>query len=117
VFVESKGKKRVVGYVVDPHPGKQSYVVVEGVGRCRTHFKRLVEDIDKGEVDIVMVATTELLFLDTAPLWLEKLIAAIKRHHVVLIDVTRNREYDLMQPEDEAAFRALKHAWESTAQE
>jgi DNA invertase Pin-like site-specific DNA recombinase len=117
VFVESKGKQRVVGYVVDPHPGKHSYVFVEGVGECRAHFKRLVEDIDKGEVDLLMVATTELLFVDTAPLWLEKLIATLKRQHVVLIDVARNKEYDLTQPEDEAALRALKHAWESNAQE
>jgi hypothetical protein len=83
------------------------YVFVEGVGECRANFMHMVEGIDNGEVDVLVVAKAELLFIDTSPLWMEKFIATVKRHHILIADATRNREYDLSKPEDEEAFRAL----------
>jgi hypothetical protein len=99
---------RVVGYVVDMEAGEHHYVFVEGVGECRAHFKQMVEDLDRGVADIVMVAKASLLYVDTSPMWVEKFIATVKRRGVLIADASTQKEYDLRQPEDETAFRALK---------
>lgn len=101
-------QKRPIGYVVDTQPGEHSYVFVEGVGECRAHFMRLVDALEKGESDIVIVADASLLFIDTSPMWMEKLIAVVKRRGVLIADTTHDKEYDFRKPEDEAAFKALK---------
>ncbi len=98
---KAKANKRPIAYVVDTNPGNHSYVFVEGVGECRANFMRMVEGIDTGEVDVVIVAKAELLFIDTAPLWMEKFIATIKQHHVLVADAERNKDYDLQNPGDE----------------
>ncbi len=41
------------------------------------------------------------MFIDTAPLWMEKFIATVKRHHVLVADAERNKDYDLQNPGDE----------------
>jgi hypothetical protein len=102
-----KANKRAATYIVDTNPGNHSYVFVEGVGECRANFMRMVEGIDSGDVDVLVVAKAELLFIDTSPLWMEKLIATAKRHHVLIADATRNKDYNLSNPEDEATFRAM----------
>jgi hypothetical protein len=101
-------QKRAVAYVVDTEPGEHSYRFVEGVGECRAHFMRLVEDLEKGLADVVAVADAKLLFVDTSPMWMEKFISAVKRRGILITDVMHDKEYDLRQSEDEAAFRALR---------
>jgi hypothetical protein len=102
-----KENKQAAAYIVDTKPGNHSDVFVEGVGQCRANCMHMGEGIDNGEVDVLVVAKAELLFIDTSPLWMEKFIATVKRHHILIADATRNREYDLSKPEDEEAFRAL----------
>lgn len=99
---------RVVAYVVDMEAGEHRYVFVEGVGECRAHFMRMVEDLDRGVADIVMVAKASLLYVDTSPMWMEKFIATVKRRGVLIADARTQQEYDLRKREDETAFRALK---------
>src|SRR5215469_120074 len=101
-------QKRAVAYVVDTVPGEHSYRFVEGVGECHAHFMRLVEDLDKGVADVVMVADAKLLYIDTSPMWMEKFIATVKRRGVLIADARTQQEYDLRKREDETAFRALK---------
>jgi hypothetical protein len=36
-----------------------------GVGECREQFMKLVNDIEQGKFDIVIVASAQLLFVDT----------------------------------------------------
>ena len=98
---------RVVGYLVDGMPGYHSYVFVEGVGECRAQFRQLVEDLDRGVADIVMVYKASLLFIDTSPMWMEKFIATVKRRGVRISDAKASKIYDLRNPEEEAAFRAV----------
>jgi len=100
--------KRVAGYTIDLRAGYYHYVNVEGLGECREQFMKLVNDIDQGKFDIVMVASAQLLFVDTSPMWMEKLIAAVKQHFVLIADATSGRNYDLRKSEDERAFRALE---------
>ena len=99
---------RAVSYVVDMEAGEHRYVFVEGVGECRAHFKQLVEDLEHGVADVVVVAKASLLYVDTSPMWMEKLITTVKRRGVLIADATTQQDYDLRKPEDEAAFRALK---------
>jgi hypothetical protein len=97
----------VVAYTIDLEPGNHSYAFADGIGECRDHFRRLVEDLDKGVADIVMAAKASFLFIDTSPLWMEKFIATMKRHHVLIVDATSQREYALNKPADETVFREL----------
>jgi hypothetical protein len=101
-------KKKAAAYVVDTQPGNHSYAFVEGVGECRANFMWMVEGIDKGDIDVVLVMKAELLFIDTSPLWLENFVVTVKRHHILIVDTTRDKEYDLRKPEDEREFRELR---------
>jgi hypothetical protein len=101
-------QKRAIAYVVDTAPGEHSYRFVEGVGECRAHFMKLMEDLDKGVADVVVVAAAKLLYIDTSPMWMERFIATVKRRGVLIADAEQNKEYDLRQSEDEGAFRALR---------
>jgi len=101
-------QKRAVAYVVDTAPREHSYRFVEGVGECRAHFMKLMEDLDKGAADVVVVAAAKLLYIDTSPMWMERFIATVKRRGVLIADAEQNKEYDLRQSEDEVAFRALR---------
>lgn len=89
-------------------PGAHSYVFVEGVGECRKNFMDMVEGLEKGEVDVVVVAGAKLLYVDTSPMWMEKFISTVKRRGILIADAKQNKEYDLRKPEDEATFRALR---------
>lgn len=71
---------------------------------------QMVEDLDRGVVDVVIVAKASLLYIDTSPMWMEKFIATVKRRGVRIADATAHQEYDLRKPADERAFRALKGA-------
>src|SRR5215467_2548088 len=92
---------RAVSYVVDLQAGEHRYVFVEGVGECRANFMKLVEDVDHGVADRVIVATASLLCADTSPMWMEKFISTVKRRGVLIVDATTQKEYDLRQPGDE----------------
>lgn len=102
-----KGNTKAAAYIVDTEPGNHHYAFVEGVGECRANFMRMVEGIDRGEVDVVVVADAKLLFIDTSPLWMEKFIATVKRHRLLVVDATHQRNYDFRKSEDEATLRAL----------
>src|SRR5690242_1341833 len=101
-------QKRAAMYLVDTQPGEHSYAFVEGVGECRKNFMDMVEGLEKGDVDVVIVAAAKLLYIDTSPMWMEKFIATVKRRGILIADARADKEYDLRQPVDEAAFRALR---------
>ena len=88
--------------------GEHRYVFLEGVGECRALFKQLVEDLDRGVAEVVVVAKASLLYVDTSPMWMEKFIVTVKRRGVLIADARTQKEYDLRKREDETAFRALK---------
>ena len=99
---------RAVSSVVDMEAGEHQYVFLEGLGECRAHFQKLVEDLERGVAEVVVVAKASLLSVDTSPMWMEKFIATVKRRGVLIADARTQQEYDLRKREDETAFRALK---------
>ena len=102
-------QKRAAMYIVDTQPGEHSYAFVEGVGECRKNFMDMVEGLEKGDVDVVIVAAAKLLSIDTSPMWMEKFIATVKRRDILIADAKAEKEYDLRQPADEVAFRTLRY--------
>lgn len=98
---------RATGYLVDSHPGFHSYVRVDRLGECREPFARMIEEMSQDTFDLVAVYKTELLYVDTSPMWMEKFIASAQRYHILVVDVSRDVTYDLLNPADEAAFRAF----------
>lgn len=100
-------RKRAATYAVDLSAGTHRYVSVEGVGECRERFAALVASMEQANLDVVVAAKAELLFVDTSPMWMEKFIATAQRHHITVADATSGREYDFASPQDEADFRAL----------
>src|SRR5690349_19049258 len=99
--------KRAASYTVDLSAGLYRYVSVEGVGECREQFAALVASMEQANIDVVVTAKAELLFVDTSPMWMEKFIATAQRNHITVADANSSREYDLASPQDEADFRAL----------
>jgi hypothetical protein len=99
--------RRLGGYLMDLRAGMHRYVYVEGVGECREPFMRLVADLENGKIDAVVVYEAKYLFIDTSPMWMEKFIATVKRRHALIADAQTGREYDLNDPDVEAAFRLL----------
>jgi DNA invertase Pin-like site-specific DNA recombinase len=100
---------RAIGYTIDLKAGYYRYVNIEGVGECRENFMKLVNDLDKGKADTVIVPGAQLLFVDTSPMWMEKFIATVKQRGVLIVDAVTSQEYDLSQSADEVAFRALEN--------
>ena len=98
--------KNVAAYIIDLERKNPLYTTVEGVGKCRRNFANLVADLEKGDFGAVVVARAAFLFVDTSPMWMEKFIATVKRYHILVIDATSQREYDLCATEDELTFRA-----------
>jgi hypothetical protein len=103
-----QGKKKTLAYTIDLRAGDYRYVNVEGVGECREHFARLVNSLEQGTADVVIVAGVQLLFVDTSPMWMEKFIATVKQHYATIVDATSGKRYDLRKSEDEVAFRAME---------
>lgn len=103
-----QGKKKALAYTIDLRAGYHRYVNVEGVGECREHFARMVNDLERGMADVVIVTGVQLLFVDTSPMWMEKFIATVKQHYIAIVDAATGKEYDLRKSEDEVAFRAME---------
>lgn len=101
---------RVASYVIDLQAGNHAYAFVEGVGECRENFRQLVAGMECGTIDLVLVMKAQFLFIETSPMWMEKLIAAAKRHHITIVDASTKEEFDLAIPSREAAFRAYRKA-------
>jgi hypothetical protein len=87
--------KHAAMYVIDLKAGNHSYAFVEGVGECRENFMHLVESLESGEVDGIIVYKAEYLFIDTSPMWMEKFIAVVKRRGIIIADASTNREADV----------------------
>jgi hypothetical protein len=110
---KAEGKKHAAVYTVDTKPGEHRYASVDGVGECRDNFRRLIEGMERGDMQVVVALKAEYFFIDTSPMWMEKFIATAQRRGITIADATTGREYDLLQPEDEADFRKLGKAAKS----
>src|SRR6266481_3368154 len=107
-FLEQVDHHRKAAIYAAAHDGKlRNFVYHEELGECRETFSRLVQDVQKGEIGVILTPDAVCLAIETAPGWMEAFIQAVKQHEVLIGDHSHDLVYDLRDEVDEAQFRDL----------
>jgi len=107
-FLKHVAHDRKAAIYTAAHDGKlRNFVYHEELGECRETFSRLLQDVQKGEIGVVMTPDAACLSIETSPAWMEAFIQAVKQHEVLIGDHSHDLVYDLREEEDEAQFRDL----------
>jgi hypothetical protein len=107
-FLEHVDHNRQAAIYAAAHDGKlRNFAYNEGLGECRETFSRLLQDVQKGEIGVVMTPDAACLAIETSPGWMEAFIQAVKEHEVLIADRSHDLIYDLRDEEDEEQFRGL----------
>jgi hypothetical protein len=85
----------------------RNFAYHEGLGECRETFSRLLQDVQKGEIGVILTPDAACLAIETSPGWMEAFIQVVKQHEVLVGDHSHDLVYDLRDEDDEAQFRAL----------
>src|SRR5256714_15471700 len=107
-FLKHVAHDRKAAIYTAAHDGKlRNFVYHEELGECRETFSRLFQDVQKGEIGVVMTPDAACLSIETSPGWMEVFIRAVKQHGVLIGDHSHDLVYDLREEDDEAQFRDL----------
>jgi hypothetical protein len=107
-FLEQVAHDRKAAIYAAEHDGKmRNFAYHEGLGECRETFARLLQDVQKDEIGVIMTPDAACLAIETSPGWMEAFIQAVKQHEVLIGDHSHDLVYDLHDEEDEAQFRDL----------
>ncbi len=107
-FLERVAHDRKAAMYAAEHDGNmRNFAYHEGLGECRETFSRLVQEVQKGEIAVILTPDAACLSIETSPGWMEAFIQAIKQHQVLIGDHGHDLVYDLRDEEDEAQFRDL----------
>jgi hypothetical protein len=107
-FLEQVAHGRKAAIYAAEHDGKvRNFAYHEGLGECREAFSRLLQDVQKGEIGVIMTPDAACLSIETSPEWMELFIQAVKQHEVLIGDHSHDLVYDLRDEDDEAQFRDL----------
>ena len=107
-FLEQVDHSRGAAIYAAEHDGKvRHFAYQEGLGECRGTFSRLLQDVQKGEIGVVLTPQAACLAVETSPGWMEAFIQAVKEHEVLIGDHSHDLVYDLRDEDDEARFRNL----------
>ncbi len=107
-FLEHVDHDRKTAIYAAQHDGKlRNFAYDEELGECRETFARLVQDVQKGEIGVILTPDATCLSVETSPGWMEALIQAVKQHNALIGDHSHDMVYDLREEEDEALFREL----------
>jgi hypothetical protein len=107
-FLEQVKHDRKMAIYAAEHDGKmRNFAYHEDLGECRETFARLFQDVQKGEIGVIMTPEAACLSIETSPGWMEALIQAVKQHNVLIGDHSHDLVYDLSDEEDEMQFRNL----------
>src|SRR5712692_10159305 len=107
-FLEHVDHDRKVAIYAAEHDGKmRNFAYHEGLGECRETFSRLLQDVQKGEIGVIMTPDAACLTIETSPDWMEAFIQAVKQYEVLIGDHGHDLVYDLRDEDDEAQFRSL----------
>src|SRR5260370_34012107 len=105
-FLEQVAHDRKAAIYAAEHDGKMRHFAYhEGLGECRETFSRLLQDVQKGEIGVVMTPDVACLSIETSPGWMEAFIRAVKQHEVLIGDHSHDLGYDLREEEDEGRLR------------
>jgi hypothetical protein len=107
-FLKHMAHDRKAAIYTAAHDGKlRNFVYHEELGECRETFSRLLQEVQNGEIGVVMTPDAACLAIETSPGWMEAFIRAVKQHGVLIGDHGHDLVYDLREEEDEAQFRDL----------
>ena len=107
-FLEQVDHSRKAAIYAAEHDGKvRHFAYHEGLGECRETFARLLQDVQKGEIGVILTPDAACLSIETSPDWMEAFIQAVKQHEVLIGDHSHELVYDLRDEDDEAQFRDL----------
>jgi hypothetical protein len=107
-FLEQVDHSRKAAIYAAEHDGKvRHFAYHEGLGECRETFARLLQDVQKGEIGVILTPDAACLAIETSPGWMEAFIQAVKQHEVLIGDHSHDLVYDLRDEVDEAQFRDL----------
>jgi hypothetical protein len=107
-FLEQADNSRKAAIYVAAHDGKlRNFAYTEELGECRETFSRLLQDVQEGEIGVVLTHDAASLAIETSPGWMEAFIQAATEHGVLIGGHGHDLVYDLREAEDEALFRAL----------
>lgn len=107
-FLEQVAHDRKAAIYAAEHDGKmRNFAYHEGLGECRETFARLLQDVQKDEIGVIITPDAACLAIETSPGWMEAFIQAVKHHEVLIGDHSHDMVYDLHDEEDEAQFRDL----------
>ena len=107
-FLEHVEHDRKAAIYAAEHDGKmRKFAYHEELGECRATFSRLLGDVQKGEIGVILTPDAACLSIETSPGWMEAFIQAVKQHQVLIGDHSHDLVYDLRDVEDEVQFRYL----------
>ncbi len=107
-FLEQVEHERKVAIYEEEHDGEtRNFAYHEDFGESRETFARLFQDVQKGEIGVIMTSDAACLSVETSPDWMEAFIQVVKQHKVLIGDHSHDLVYDLCDEEDEALFRDL----------
>jgi hypothetical protein len=107
-FLGQADHNRKAAIYAAAHDGKlRNFAYHEGLGECRETFSRLLQDVQKGEMGVILTPDAACLSIETSPDWMEAFIQAVKQHEVLIGDHSHDLVYDLRDEDDEAQFRDL----------
>ncbi len=107
-FLKHVAHDRKAAIYAAAHDGKlRNFAYHEELGECRETFARLVQEVQQGEIGLILTPDAACLAIETSPGWMEAFIQAVKQHEVLIGDHSHDLVYDLHKEEDEALFRGL----------
>jgi hypothetical protein len=107
-YLEQADHTRKAAIYAAAHDGKlRNFAYHEELGECRQTFARLLQDVQKGEIGVILTPDAACLAIETSPGWMEAFIQAVKERQVLIGDHGHDLVYFLREEEDEARFRAL----------
>src|SRR5436189_82263 len=107
-ILEQVDHNRKAAMYAAAHDGKmRNFAYHEGLGECRETFSRLLQDVQVGEIGVILTPDAACLAIETSPGWMEAFIQAVKEYEVLIGDHSHGLVYDLRDEEDEAQFRGL----------
>jgi hypothetical protein len=101
-FLAHVDHTRKVALYAAAHDGKmRNFAYHEALGECRETFSRLLQDVQRGEIGVVMTPVAACLSIETSPGLMEAFIQAVKQHNVLIGDQGHDLVYDLRDEEVE----------------
>ena len=105
-FLKHADHSRKAAMYAAEHDGKvRHFAYHEELGECRETFARLLQDVQQGEIGVILAPDATCLSIETSPCWMEAFIQAVKQHKVLIGDHSHDLVYDLRDEDDEARFR------------